>query len=327
MKRINKGAAVMMAVAGGRESTENTRKFYLGVGAVYVTAVNPNMAQLNAFYGSDNVTEEPVYIGETEVGEDKVKTPQVKIDFLVITDPAKNNGIEMKTKISFYIVDAFRYNKDKTKVQVVDKYGQFAWPTLEEARAHAIPQYANGPANLDKDYRPAFIGEEFLTDFIKKYLNIPSPSYSYTDKNTGEQITKTLPNLDDALARLDNIKDYFKGDFKELENVLKLQPSNLVKAAFGVKTTDDNKMYQTVYTQKFLKNVVTDYSKLDEEIQSRKENGAYATTEFSVEPLHEYKVESTDFSAPANDLPFGAPSAPAQGGAAPAGNVPWPWAK
>ena len=65
---------------------------------------------------------------------------------------------------------------------------------------------------------------------------------------------------------------------------------------FGVRTTDDNKQYQAVYTQKFLKNNVTDYSKLDEELQERKVAGAYPTTEFSVCDLKEYTVESTDFS-------------------------------
>ena len=65
---------------------------------------------------------------------------------------------------------------------------------------------------------------------------------------------------------------------------------------FGVRTTDDNKQYQAVYTQKFLKNNITDYSKLEEELQERKSAGAYPTTEFSTCDLKEYTVESTDFN-------------------------------
>ena len=74
---------------------------------------------------------------------------------------------------------------------------------------------------------------------------------------------------------------------------------------FGVRTTDDNKQYQAVYTQKFLKNNITDYSKLDEELQERKAAGAYPTTEFSVCDLKKYAVESTDFSGSADngDMP------------------------
>ena len=292
-----KEAKVFMAFASGSESKENVRKLYKGVAPVFVRAVNPNKTVLSSFYGVD-IEEDPVYMGETEIGNDgnKKTVPQVRIDFLVVTNPEKSNGIEMKTKISFFIKKAFRYNRENTKVQVIDKYGQTAWPTIEEAKVHAIPQYENGPANLDADYRPAYIGEEDLVGFIKAYLNIPNPSFSYKDKNTGEIVVKTLPNLDDALARLDGIDNYFKGDFKELESILKLRPNNVVKACFGVRTTDENKQYQAVYTQKFLKNVITDYSRLDKDIQDKKDAGSYSTTEFSTEPLHEYNVEPTNFS-------------------------------
>ena len=306
-----------MAFASGSESKEHVRKLYIGVAPVFVTAVNPDKALLSDFYNFD-VEKEPVYISEAEVGPDgnKVKVPQVRIDFLVVSDPARCNGIEMRKPITFFIKKAIRYNRDATKVQVIDKYGQTAWPTIEEAKIHAIPQYASGPANLDKDYRPAYIGEEELTNFIKAYLNIPNPSYSYIDKNTGEKVVRTLADLDDALARLDNIDNCFKGDYSELESILKLQPKNVVKACFGVRTTDDNKQYQAVFTQKFLKNSVTDYSSLDKEIQSRMEAGGYSNTEFSAEPLHEYTVEPTDFNE--------APGTAGTGTPEPAG--PWAWA-
>ena len=312
-------AVVMMAFASGSESKENVRKLYKGVAPVFVRAVNPNKTVLSSFYGVD-IEEDPVYMGETEIGNDgnKKTVPQVRIDFLVITNPEKSNGIEMRTKISFFIKKAFRYNRENTKVQVIDKYGQTAWPTIEEAKVHAIPQYENGPANLDADYRPAYIGEEDLVGFIKAYLNIPNPSFSYKDKNTGEIVVKTLPNLDDALARLDGIDNYFKGDFKELESILKLQPNNVVKACFGVRTTDENKQYQAVYTQKFLKNVITDYSRLDKDIQDKKDAGSYSTTEFSTEPLHEYNVEPTNFST-------GVSQSPSEDSSSASG--PWGWSK
>lgn len=315
MKKNN--AKVFMAFASGSESKEHVRKLYIGVAPVFVTAVNPNKALLSKFYNFD-VEEEPTYISEAEVGPDgnKVKVPQVRIDFLVVSDPAKCNGIEMRKSITFFIKKAIRYNRDATKVQVIDKYGQTAWPTIEEAKIHAIPQYASGPANLDKDYRPAYIGEEELTNFIKAYLNIPNPSYSYIDKNTGDKVVKTLANLDDALARLDNIDNYFKGDYSELESILKLQPKNVVKACFGVRTTDDNKQYQAVFTQKFLKNSVTDYSSLDKEIQSRINAGGYSNTEFSVEPLHEYVVESTNFNEASSTTSTDTPESAS----------PWAWA-
>lgn len=66
----------------------------------------------------------------------------------------------------------------------------------------------------------------------------------------------------------------------------------------------------------FLKNSITDYSKLDADLQERKAAGAYPTIEFTVGDLKEYDVESTDLSNSdtADDMPFPASDA---------GSAPW----
>ena len=115
-----------------------------------------------------------------------------------------------------------------------------------------------------------------------------------------------VDNTEDCEARLEHIEDYFKGDFSELREVIALQPTNKIKALFGVRITDDNKQYQAVYNQMFLKNNITDYSKLDKDLQDRKAAGAYPTTEFTVGELKEYNVEATDLSnsGASGDMPF-----------------------
>ena len=50
---------------------------------------------------------------------------------------------------------------------------------------------------------------------------------------------------------------------------------------------------------------VADYSKIDKVLQERKSAGAYQSTEFSICELKEYKVESTSFSEPVDEMPFG----------------------
>lgn len=294
---------LFMAFATGKESTEGSVvKRYIGVGPVFVLGVNPNKAELEKLYGIE-LENAPEYLTETEIGQEgaKYKVPQVRIDFIVQTDPEKCNGIDMKTKVSFFLAKEVRYNRDGTKVQVINKYGETTWLPIENAKAGTVPESLSWfePA----DFRPALIGEEELTGFIKAYLNIPNKSYR---KKNGEVVE--IPNKADAEARLDKVQDYFKGDFSELRNVIALQPKNKVKCMFGVKTNDEGKQYQAVYTQKFLKNNVTDYSKLDEEMQERKANGAYPSTEFSVCDLKEYVVESTSFDNAAGDMPFDAPS-------------------
>lgn len=290
-----------MAIKIGKQSEEGVFKLYKGIAAVNVLAVNPNKAELEKLYDTE-LENAPEYVGEAEVGQEgnKHKVPQVRLDFIVQTDPEKCNGIDMKTKVSFFIKKEVRYNRDETKVQVINKYGETTWLPIENAKNGTVPE------NLSwfeaADFRPAFIGEEELTAFIKAYLNIPNKSYRKKDGTVVE-----LKDKSEAEARLDKIADYFKGDFSELRNVIALQPKNKVKCMFGVRTTDENKQYQAVYTQKFLKNNVTDYSKLDEELQERKANGAYPDTEFSICDLKEYSVEATEFATTTEDdgdLPF-----------------------
>lgn len=299
MNKINK---VFMAFASGKESTEgNVVKRYIGVAPVYILAINPSKDELEKIYNTE-IENSPEYVTETEVGAEgaKYKVPQVRIDFIVNTVAEKCNGIDMKTKVSFFLTKEVRYNKDRTKVQVINKYGETTWLPIENAKEGTIPENLSWfePA----DFRPAYIGEEDLTNFIKAYLDIPNKSFR---KKNGEVVE--IKDKSEAEARLDNIKNYFNGDFSELKNIIALQPNNKVKCMFGVRSTDDNKQYQAVYTQKFLKNKVTDYSGLDKDLQEKKANGAYPTTEFSVCDLKEYTVEATDFSndTMTNDSPFG----------------------
>ena len=122
--------------------------------------------------------------------------------------------------------------------------------------------------------------------------------------------------LADSEAGLEHIPDYFKGDFAELRNIIGYQPNNKVKVCIGVRTTDDNKQYQAIYTGMFLKNGVNDYSRLDKSIAEDKNNGAYGDTEFDTADLHEHIVNSTDLSMPAaGSMPF----PPASQGATPWG--------
>lgn len=290
---------VFMAFASGKESTEgNVVKKYIGVAPVFVLAVNPNKKELEGIYNT-SLENDPEYLSKVSINGEDVDS--ARIDFIVKTDTDKC-GVEMTTKIPFFLRKEYRFNKDKTKVQVIDKYGRTAWVTVEQAKNKEIPMYSNGPANLDKDYRPCFVGEEDLTNFIKNYLNIPNVM-RYVNNSW-----VLVDNPEECEARLDSIASYFKNDFSELKTIISLQPKNKIKVMFGVRTTEDNKQYQSVYTQMTLKNSVSDYSKLDKDLQERKANGAYATTEFDTCNIKEYVVEPTKFETPelsnTDELPF-----------------------
>lgn len=278
-----------MAFSKGNESTEGapiTR--YTGVASVFVRGVNFNKSELEKFFGRD-IENEPVYVGESD--NNGVKVPQVRLDFMVEADKEKY-GIDFKSRVTLFLRRMPRVSKAGKK-QVIDKYGRTAWATEEEIASKSIPVYSNGkPANIDKDYRVAYSGEEDLINFLIAYLNIPSPQ-KYVN---GEWVMNEASKLPDSEAMLEHIEDYFKGDFKEIKTIVSYQPNNKVKVLFGVRTADDGKQYQTCYTRMFLKNSVNDYSRLDKNLQDTKASGALSSSEFDVSELHEYKVEATDFT-------------------------------
>lgn len=281
-----------MAIAKGQVSTESTpRALYIGMAAVKVLAVNPKKAELEKIYGRE-LEKEPEYVTEAEITTadgSKKKYPAVRITFICETDPDKNNGIQTIVQHTFFLQKRYRQGSTSGKYQVIDPYGRTAWGTQEEIKAKQIPQYANGPASIDADYRPAYVGEETLTLFIKNLLNIPNVQ-SFVN---GQWVDNTKVNKEDCLVRLDNIDDYFKGDFKELREVIGYQPDNLVKICLGIRTTEDGRPRQTTYDGMSFKNAVTDYAKLDAEIQTRKSNGGLSSSEFEITDLHEYVVNPT----------------------------------
>lgn len=284
-----------MAFGKGNESTEGIQiTRYTGVASVLVKGVNPTKEELEKFYGRD-IENAPEYIGVAEVNGEQV--PQVRLDFLVEADPDKYKNAEgqpigLKSRVTLFLRKAHRVSS-AGKMQIIDKYGRTAWATPQEIEAKQIPVYSNGkPANIDADYRLAYNGEEDLIKFLIAYLNIPS-CQRYVN---GEWVMNDATKLPDSEAMLEHIDDYFKGDVKELKNILSYQPNNKVKVLFGVRTAEDGRQYQTVYTRMFLKNNVTDYSRLDKEVQETKASGALSTSEFDTVELHEYVVTPTDFS-------------------------------
>ena len=304
---MNNKGYLFMAVAKGKESTEGNFKRYIGVAPCFIKGLNPSKAELEKIYGNTQ-DKEPQYVGEVEVTENgnKVKYANVRLTFITLPDEEKTGVKCDPISVSLFLQNRYRYNRDQTKIQVIDKYGRTAWVTIEQAKNHEIPMYSNGPANLDKDYRPAYVGEEELTDFLINYLNIPS----VMRYNENEKKWYMVEHPEDSECRLDHIVDYFKGDFSELRDAIALQPTNKVKILFGIRTDNEGRQYQAAFTQMFLKNSVSDYSKLDAYLQERKNAGAYSTTEFEVTDFHEYSVKSSTLTDNTEADPFAAPASP-----------------
>ena len=277
-----------MAFSKGNVSTESAEiKRYTGVGSAYVRGVNPSKEELEKFFDRD-LDNAPEYVSTVEVNGEKI--PQVRIDFLVEADPEKYPDVALKTRVTFFLRRAYR-KSSAGKLQIIDKYGRTAWATPEEIKEKRVPVYSNGkPANIDAQYRLAYNGEEDLIKFLIAYLGINSPQ-KYVN---GEWIMKPANELSDCEAMLEHIEEYFSGNVKEIKEIIAFQPNNKVKILFGVRTADDGRQYQSCYSRNFLKNSVSNYSRLDAEVKEAKNAGAYSTTEFEVSELHEYVVTPTN---------------------------------
>ena len=305
-----------MAIAKGRESVEAQEfKRYTGVAPMFIEAINPSKAEHEALFNT-TLEEAPNYLGTRSDNDgNEFQTARISVVFRPDTEKI---GFEMPlVTMALFLEDRPRYNADKTKVQVIDKYGNTGWPTIEEAERHAvILKNKSGEdynSNLDKDYRPCYVGEEDLMNFVKTYLNIPNRLTYDRDSKTWGPNTKV--KAEECECRFDNLAAVFKGDFSEIKDALGFQPTNKVKVLLGVRTdAESGKLYQAVYTKKFLSNAATNYSSLDKEIQemiaNAVTNGRTITTEYDVVPVHEYIVAPTQFQATtteSSDMPFEAP--------------------
>lgn len=307
-----------MAISRGNASKEAQEfKRYIGVCPVFVKAVNPNKAEHEKLFNT-TLEEAPVYVQDKEDAEGK-SYKNVRISVVLQPDVEKI-GFEMPlVTMPLFVTNQKQFGINSGKYQVVDKYGRFAWATEAEISAKEIPTYSNGKkADISNDYRIAYVGEEDLTNFIKAFLCIPNITKWNNDEKCMVPNNDVKPEECECRLELESFEKLFKGDFSEIKDILGLQPNNKVKVCLGVRTdANSGRLYQSVYTKKFISNAATNYNSLDKLLQQdiayAQEHNKILSTEYSAETVHEYSVTPTTFSAPSEttpsgDMPFDAPS-------------------
>ena len=306
-----------MAISKGNASKEAQEfKRYIGVCPVFVKAVNPNKAEHEKLFNT-TLEEAPVYVQDKEDAEGN-SYKNVRISVVLQPDTEKI-GFDMPLiTMPLFITNQKQYGANSGKYQIVDKYGRFAWATEAEISAKEIPTNSNGKkADISNDYRIAYVGEEALTKFIRAFLYIPE--ITVWDNNEQCRVPNTKDKPEECECRLDveTFEKLFKGDFSDIKDILGFQPTNKIKVCLGVRTDANGRLFQSVYTKKFISNAATNYSSLDKMLQAdasyAAENNKVLNTEYSAETVHEYSVTPTNFSAapeaaPSGDMPFDGPS-------------------
>jgi hypothetical protein len=132
-----------------------------------------------------------------------------------------------KFKVSFFLEDKERENRDGTKKQYINSVGSCTW--------------ADDPNNLadwftSRDYRVAFTGEEDLYNFLRTWLG----NLDYRDAETTLQI---------------DWKRLMKGNVKDIKEQVGGELATTFVAMATVKTVvkdDEAREYQSVYNKAFL---------------------------------------------------------------------------
>lgn len=280
----------------GKPAEENVLEFkrYIGHASVKIIALNPNKAWIKEHTGRE-LQEEPVYTGVNEQGK---KT--LRLEFYTQTDPEYTGGIDLIQPITFFLSEAPQITRDNLKVRIIDNYGETAWVTKEEYQAGNTP----ATSRVQGKYKVCHQDEDKLMTFLKQWLNVSDSTRWDNEK----RVWKPVDNIADTECSI-NFDKLVKGDVSELQQYVKECADYRVKVCFGIRTVE-NKHYMTICNQVFLKNSSRNFQKFEKEITRLKANGAYSTTEFDIQPLHEWTLTPTTFinsttTAPSTDSIFG----------------------
>ena len=210
----------MSFISGEKRESNSSQDFSKKVGLfeANIIAINPTLEEYKDVLGIELKEDSKAveYLGEKE------GNTTLRVDFWL--EEVKNKE---KFKVTFFLEDRIKENKDKTKKQYINNVGTTSW--------------ADDPNNLQgwftaRDYRPAFIGEDELYVFIKSWLN-----------KLDYRSTKTTIQLE--------WKKLMKGNLSDLKNEINGEWSSTIGALATVKTVDkdgETKEYQGVYNREFV---------------------------------------------------------------------------
>ena len=282
-------------------------KKYQGVASISIVGINPSNARLRQFGWTipDNA-DEPVYVTTNNEGK-----KSARVRFL-----AKIEDLDEKPVVAldFWIRPEIWVNKSGDKAQVIDSFGRTAWGTKDEIKAHRIPQYTSGPAKIANDYKMSHPGQEVLVGFLMKFLNMTPLNVLDRKKN------QWVPSKDPGHLTIDYWDKLCQGDVSEIAQYVATEPNNKVKVVLGIRTTEDNKAYQTFLPGCYIGNgalpdrntgeYTTARKGIDRAINDAEQNGYAFPYLYTATPVKEWGVEATQVVENTEDAPVETPPPP-----------------
>lgn len=255
-----------MSSIGGkkRQNTENSDYVKsVGLFEAKVIAVNPSVEEykdkLEIELKEDSKAVE--YLGETKDGNN-----YLRLDFWL-----QNIKTDKKSKVTFFLEDRERENKDGTKKQYINEVGMCSW--------------ADDPNNLPewftkRDYRVAHVGEEEFYDFMKTWLG-----------NLDFRDPETVLQLDWKKLMRGNVKDIkeqidgeFSVNFCALSTIVSKERDGEIKEYEVIY----NKAFLPAYSLKQFRLIDYDSPKVISELQSKKPKDLKVHEKFVLKVAGEY---------------------------------------
>jgi hypothetical protein len=211
-----------MSTIGGKKRESNALpdfKKSVGLFEAKVIAVNPDMEEYKDILGIELKEDSKAleYLGKTEEGNTKLR-----IDIWL--EEVKDNE---KFKVTFFLEDKEKENKDGSKYQYINAVGVCSWAS----DPNDLPEWF-----AKRDYRVAYVGEEDLYNFMRTWLN----ELDYRD-------AETVLEMD--------WKKLMKGNVKDIKSQIDGEWCSTIGALATIKIVakdGETKEYQGVYNKLFL---------------------------------------------------------------------------
>lgn len=209
-----------MSTIGGTKREANEFGKRVGLMEAIVIAINPTAEEYKTILGMELKEDSKAseYIGESKEGN---STLRLDVWLADIKDPVK------KMKVSFFLEDKERQNKDETKHQFINSVGNCSW--AEDS--NDLPTWFAA-----REFRKAKVGEEELYEFLRTWLG-----------NLDYRSAATTLEIDWKSLMKNNTKDLKSQINGEWCTPVVVLATVVVKEKEG-----DIKEYQGVYNRGFL---------------------------------------------------------------------------
>jgi hypothetical protein len=255
-----------MNIGGKKRESSNNNEYTKRVGLfeANVIAINPSLEEFKDKLGMDLKEDSKAaeYLGETRDGNN-----YLRVDFWL-----QRVNQDEKYKVSFFLEDKERENKDGTKKQYINSIGMCSWAADENDLAEWFTK--------GRDYRVAYVGEEDFYNFLRTWLS----ELDYRDAETVLQIEwKKLMR-----GNIKDLRDQVNGEYAK---------SIVALATVIVKERDgESKEYQGIYSKAFVGGYalkqfrLVDYSnpKTQESLKNKKPRDLKAHEKFVLNIIGEY---------------------------------------